>query len=73
MGELLFMTYTLLKCFLVLHPRHKLHYFKQAKWEPEWIETAEAIVRAEFERSYATEVLDGVDEDGPSAKSVCTG
>jgi hypothetical protein len=36
----------------VLHPRHKLSYFKTAGWEDEWIKTAEALVRDEFERSY---------------------
>ncbi|KAJ8584174.1 hypothetical protein M405DRAFT_684601, partial [Rhizopogon salebrosus TDB-379] len=25
---------------MVLHPRHKLEYFKHAGWKPEWIETA---------------------------------
>jgi hypothetical protein len=34
---------------LVLHPRHKLHYFKSAGWEDEWIETARSIVREEFD------------------------
>jgi hypothetical protein len=38
---------------LVLHPRHKLHYFKTAGWEDDWIETARIIVRAEFDRMYA--------------------
>ncbi len=33
---------------LVLHPRHKLHYFKNVKWQIEWIERAEEIVRKEF-------------------------
>jgi hypothetical protein len=37
----------------VLHPRHKLSYFKQAGWPTEWINAAEGIVRAEFKRSYA--------------------
>jgi hypothetical protein len=37
----------------VLHPRHKLAYFKTAGWEDEWISAAENIVRAEFSRSYA--------------------
>lgn len=37
----------------VLHPRHKLKYFEKVGWERDWITTAEAIVRAEFERSYA--------------------
>jgi hypothetical protein len=46
---------------LVLHPRHKLQYFEQAGWEPNWIETAEEIVRAVFEESYAV-LVDGVSE-----------
>ena len=37
----------------MLHPRHKLEYFKNAGWEDEWINTAERIVRNEYERSYA--------------------
>ena len=37
---------------LVLHPRHKLNYFKKAKWDAEWIDAARQIVRDEFERSY---------------------
>ena len=39
--------------FLVLHPRHKLHYFKTAGWEKTWIETAKTIVREEFDQTYA--------------------
>lgn len=38
--------------FLVLHPRHKLTYFKSAGWEEDWINTAETLVCDEFERSY---------------------
>ncbi|KAG1765575.1 hypothetical protein EDD22DRAFT_766221, partial [Suillus occidentalis] len=37
---------------MVLHPRHKLSYFRSAGWEPQWIETAEQLVRSEFKRSY---------------------
>jgi hypothetical protein len=37
----------------VLHPRHKLHYFKKAGWDEAWIETARDIVRAEFDQTYA--------------------
>jgi hypothetical protein len=37
----------------VLHPRHKLQYFKTAGWEDEWVETARNIVRDEFDRTYA--------------------
>ena len=39
-------------CCSVLHPRHKLDYFKKAGWEQAWIDKAKEIVRAEFERSY---------------------
>jgi hypothetical protein len=38
---------------VVLHPSHKLEYFKSAGWSEEWRETAVDIVRNEFERSYA--------------------
>lgn len=39
--------------FLVLHPRHKLHYFKSAGWNETWIKAARTIVREEFDRTYA--------------------
>jgi DNA-dependent RNA polymerase auxiliary subunit epsilon len=45
--------YDLIEHFTVLHPRHKLHYFKTAGWENTWIETARTIVREEFDRTYA--------------------
>jgi len=38
---------------MVLHPRHKLQYFRTARWEPEWIQTAEDIVRSEYSRKWA--------------------
>jgi hypothetical protein len=53
---------------LVLHPRHKLHYFKTTGWEVEWIETARNIVREEFDRTYA--FMD-VDNDAVSMVEVC--
>jgi hypothetical protein len=37
---------------LVLHPRHKLNYFKNVKWEDDWIEAARQLVRDEFDSSY---------------------
>jgi hypothetical protein len=46
--------------FLVLHPRHKLSYFKTARWEADWIETAESLVCDEFNRSYLS-VDNGLD------------
>ena len=36
----------------VLHPRHKLAYFKGTGWELDWIDMAEGIVRTEFKCSY---------------------
>jgi len=45
----------------VLHPWHKLSYFKNAGWEDEWIKTAERIICAEYERSHARK---GDAEDG---------
>jgi hypothetical protein len=39
---------------LVLHPRHKLKYFKNVGWEQEWIDRAEEIVRTEFDKSYGS-------------------
>jgi len=39
--------------FSVLHPCHKLHYFKTAGWEDEWINTVHNIVHEEFDRTYA--------------------
>ena len=38
---------------LVLHPHHKLHYFKTAGWKPKWIEAAHDILQEEFDRMYA--------------------
>jgi len=39
---------------IVLHPLHKLEYFKLAGWEVEWIATARQLVRDSFDESYAT-------------------
>jgi hypothetical protein len=42
----------LIICIVVLHPRHKLSYFKNAGWEDDWVNTAETLVREEYKRSY---------------------
>jgi hypothetical protein len=39
----------------VLHPRYKLDYFKKAGWQPDWIETAEELIRNTFDKFYATD------------------
>jgi hypothetical protein len=36
----------------VLHPHHKLQYFKTAGWQYDWIQTTETLVHNEFECSY---------------------
>jgi len=47
----------------VLHPRHKLNYFKKAGWEEDWIETARDIVRTEFDQTYAFMDIDIPDSE----------
>ena len=36
----------------VLHPSHKLDYFKLVDWEDKWVKVAEDIIRMEFEWVY---------------------
>lgn len=36
----------------VLHPRHKLEYFRKAHWPEDWIAVAKKIVRDEYEHTY---------------------
>jgi len=43
----------LIQLLLVLHPRHKFQYFKNAGWEEAWITTAQSIVRDEYDHTYA--------------------
>ncbi|KAF8546938.1 hypothetical protein OG21DRAFT_1370878, partial [Imleria badia] len=38
---------------MVLHPRHKLAYFKSAGWSSEWIETAKELVTNAYNNLYA--------------------
>jgi hypothetical protein len=52
----------------VLHPRHKLSYFKSAGWDHEWIETAQQLVRDEFDLNYAG--MDEVDSGNDSELNV---
>jgi len=52
---------------LVLHPRHKLDYFKQAGWQVEWVSTAHDLVYDTFNSSYATQYHPGdISEDNSS-------
>jgi len=36
----------------VLHPHHKLQYFKTAGWQDDWIQTAKTLVHNKFECLY---------------------
>ncbi|KIM65712.1 hypothetical protein SCLCIDRAFT_22590 [Scleroderma citrinum Foug A] len=38
---------------MVLHPWHKLVYFRSVGWEPDWINMAHELVRNTFDSSYA--------------------
>lgn len=46
--------------FTVLHPQYKLQYFKESDWQQEWIDTAEEMLRTQFETHYRKAY------DGPS-------
>lgn len=61
-----------LSTLLMLHPQHKLVYFKTAGWEDEWISAAEHIVRNKFERSYADHghTTNDLDNEGSGDKSL---
>jgi hypothetical protein len=37
---------------VVLHPRYKLSYFREAQWPQQWIDAAEKIVREQWEEHY---------------------
>ena len=52
---------------LVLHPRHKLKYFKTAGWEDDWVDAAETIVRDEYEQKYADQTTGGSDDKNDEA------
>lgn len=56
MGMFLSSTYIILilttMCDPVLHPCHKLEYFKRNNWDDESIQAAWAIVQDEFDRTY---------------------
>ncbi|EIW63731.1 uncharacterized protein TRAVEDRAFT_83257, partial [Trametes versicolor FP-101664 SS1] len=41
---------------MILHPGHKLEYFRDNKWSDEWIDAAKDITRDEYERTYAGHV-----------------
>lgn len=48
---------------IVLHPAYKLEYFRNANWQPQWIQAAEDTVREEYERKYTAFDEAQADED----------
>jgi len=61
--QLYFILYFRLIDVLVLHPCHKVEYFKKHNWDALWIDTARQIVRDEFNWSYASLDIQGNDAD----------
>ena len=53
MGKFHLTNCSFIDLFSVLHPRHKLQYFKNAGWEDNWIKTACIIDHDEFDQTYA--------------------
>ena len=56
--------------FSVLHPRHKLSYFKNAGWEENWVKAARDIVRAEYDHTYAFMDITGLQRMGQTVSSI---
>ena len=52
--------------YTVLHPQHKLQYFKNANWLPGWIKIAKNIVREVFKCLYASGDVEAVDPESVS-------
>jgi hypothetical protein len=57
--------------YQVLHPRYKLGYFKAAGWTQEWIDTAEDLVRNQFDLKYTSQYSDD-DDAGKDKQSNTT-
>ena len=57
-------------CDVVLHPHHKLEYFKKAAWPASWCSTAKDLVRTTYELSYAnrTDLIDASSSEDESGK-----
>jgi hypothetical protein len=54
---------------IVLHPKYKLQYFKNAKWETRWIDTAEELFRNQFNNEYSKEeYADPLEDEEESAE-----
>ena len=54
----------------VLHPHHKLQYFKKAGWKDSWIKTSHEIIHTEFDQKYTFMDINEL-SDAPPPPSVC--
>ena len=52
----------------VLHPQHKLAYFKKAGWEVSWVKIAETLVRDRFESDY-NDIIEAVQQDPEASQT----
>jgi hypothetical protein len=68
MGRFPFITTILLLIAPVLHPRHKLSYFKNTGRSDVWIQTARHVVRSEYEQAYRTRNVNTSDESGDESE-----
>lgn len=57
---------SVLTLLLVLDPRYKLEYFRDANWVDDWVSTSEEVVRTIFEARYLPTV-----EGNESNDKVC--
>ena len=51
-----------------MHPKYKLAYFRQQKWEPEWVETARELARDHYNKFYRPSPADSQTSE---SSSVC--
>lgn len=58
--------------FSVLHPKHKSRYFRQQKWEEEWILVAESVLRTLWETYYKPKDTEHTSVDVPTEASTAT-
>ena len=74
MGTVYFIPIFLLLIEPVLHPRHKLSYFKNSGRSDVFVQTARHVVRNEYNRSYKIRnISEGVtDGDESDEEQVCT-
>jgi hypothetical protein len=54
---------------MILHPGMKLEYFRNQKWEVEWIEEAESLVRDEYITKYEKSANEKTPSTSPKMKN----